>query len=115
MRYYFYLFCSLLLFSCQPAAQEDTPFQPPNILLIIADDHGYADMSCNGLADDVQTPNLDRLAKSGTRFTNAFATSPICSPSRVGIMTGTYHQRQQVFWYGGNGLSNPQIPTIQPY
>ncbi|MEM1124473.1 MAG: sulfatase-like hydrolase/transferase, partial [Bacteroidota bacterium] len=47
-----------------------------------------------------------------TRFTNAFATSPICSPSRVGLLTGTYHQRQQVFWYGGNGLSNPQIPTI---
>lgn len=111
LRYSFFLL--LLIYSCNSSApdtsQETTP---PNILLIVADDHGYADMSINGLAPDVQTPNLDKLAKSGTRFTNAFASSPICSPSRIGILTGAYHQRQQVFWYGGNGLSNPDIPTL---
>ena len=100
------------LFSCQTPVQESTEQPSPNILLIIADDHGYADMSVNQLAEDVHTPNLDQLAQSGTRFTNAFASSPICSPSRVGLMTGTYHQRQQVFWYGGPGLSNPEIPTM---
>lgn len=109
---YFLIFLSIIFCGCQSIIEEEIPQKGPNILLIIADDHGYADMSINGLMQDVQTPNLDKLAKSGTRFTNAFATSPICSPSRVGIMTGTYHQRQQVFWYGGNGLSNPQIPTI---
>ncbi len=111
MRYFLLLF-SIIFCSCQSTNQEDISTKAPNILLIIVDDHGYADMSVNGLAADVQTPNLDKLAKSGTRFTNAFATSPICSPSRIGLLTGTYHQRQQVFWYGGNGLSNPQIPTI---
>ena len=90
-----------LLASCQSKEVTTKKTNPPNVLLIIADDHGYADMSVNQLVADVQTPNLDKLAKSGTRFTNAFASSPICSPSRVGLMTGTYHQRQQVFWYGG--------------
>jgi len=109
-----YLCSILILFtlSCQSPVEKTDNEKPPNILLIIADDHGYADMSVNKLAEDVQTPNLDKLAQSGTRFTNAFASSPICSPSRVGLMTGTYHQRQQVFWYGGNGLSNPEIRTI---
>ncbi len=108
----FILFLIIGFCSCQAPVQESTKHKKPNILLIIADDHGYADMSINQLASDVQTPNLDKLALSGTRFTNAFASSPICSPSRIGLMTGTYHQRQQVFWYGGNGLSNPEIPTM---
>jgi len=112
MKQYYFVFLFLGFLSCQSTIEETAKQKSPNILLIIADDHGYADMSINELAADVQTPNLDKLAKSGTRFTNAFASSPICSPSRVGLMTGTYHQRQQVFWYGGNGLSNPEIPTI---
>lgn len=112
MRPFYFIILLIGCFSCQSPIQETVEQKSPNILLIIADDHGYADMSVTQLAADVQTPNLDRLAKSGTRFTNAFASSPICSPSRVGLMTGTYHQRQQVFWYGGNGLSNPEIPTI---
>ncbi|MEM1122645.1 MAG: sulfatase-like hydrolase/transferase, partial [Bacteroidota bacterium] len=77
---------ALLLFvliGCTASESKEIKVTKPNILLIIADDHGYADMSINQLAEDVQTPNLDKLAQSGTRFTNAFATSPICSPSRV--------------------------------
>jgi arylsulfatase B len=63
----------------------------PNIVLIVADDQGYAELSCQG--GDVPTPNLDRLAASGARFTAGYVTSPYCSPSRAGLLTGRYQQR----------------------
>jgi arylsulfatase A-like enzyme len=66
----------------------------PNVIIIFVDDLGYADMSCAGLAKDVQTPNIDRLAKAGMRFTNAYATAPICNASRIATMTDCYQQRQ---------------------
>ena len=84
----------------------------PNILLIVVDDLGYADMSCSGLAYDVRTPNIDKLAESGIRFTQAYATSPICSPSRAGIITGCYQQRWGTYWYGGPGLHKEEFQTI---
>lgn len=84
----------------------------PNILLIVTDDQGYADMGCTGLADDVETPNLDQLAATGVRFTQAYATSPICNPSRAGIITGCYQQRWGTFWYGGKGIHNSTYTTI---
>ena len=59
----------------------------PNIVLIMADDLGYGDLSGYG-RPDYQTPNLDRLAAQGTRFTQAYAISPVCTPTRVGLMTG---------------------------
>ncbi|MEM8524410.1 MAG: sulfatase-like hydrolase/transferase [Bacteroidota bacterium] len=101
-------------FSCEKATntEERAVTKQPNILLLIGDDHGYADLSINELANDVQTPSLDALAAKSTRFVNAYASSPICSPSRVGLMTGTYQQRQGVLWYGGNGISDPNIPTV---
>ncbi len=84
----------------------------PNILLIVVDDLGYADMSCTGLAYDVNTPNIDNLAESGIRFTQAYATSPICSPSRASIITGCYQQRWGTYWYGGPGLHEEKYMTI---
>ncbi len=84
----------------------------PSILLIIADDQGWADLSCTGLAPDVSTPNLDRLAARGTRFTHAYATSPICNASRAGLMTGSYQQRFGTFWYGGKGMHDARFPTL---
>ena len=85
---------------------------PPNILLIVVDDQGYADLSCSGLANDVRTPNIDRLAESGVRFTQTYASSPICSPSRGGIITGCYQQRWGTYWYGGPGIHDPFFKTI---
>ena len=64
----------------------------PNIVLIIADDLGYGDLGCYGAAD-ASTPHLDRLAERGMRFTDAYVTAPICSPSRAGLLTGRYQQR----------------------
>ncbi len=77
----------------------------PNIIVIMADDLGYADMSFLVHAPaDVQTPGIDQLAAEGFYFTNAYSTSPICSPSRVGFMTGRYQQRWGNYWYGEGGL-----------
>lgn len=66
----------------------------PNIVLIYADDLGYGDVSCNG-AVGVQTPNTDRLAKQGLNFSNAYASSATCTPSRYSLLTGEYAFRQQ--------------------
>ena len=85
---------------------------PPNIVLLIADDLGYTDLSCTGGAPDVKTPHIDHLAAEGVRFTNAYATAPICNASRIAIATGRYQQRQGVHWYAGPGLHDPTLPTI---
>ncbi len=61
----------------------------PNIIVILADDLGYGDMSCYG-ADTINTPNLDALANDGMRFMHGYATSATCTPSRYGILTGMY-------------------------
>lgn len=64
----------------------------PNILLILADDHGYGDISAHE-GPSIQTPNIDRIATSGTRFTRFYANSSVCSPSRASLMTGRYPDR----------------------
>lgn len=66
----------------------------PNVLVIITDDQGYADVSAYAhAAPDVHTPHIDRLAKEGVLFTQAYVTAPACSPSRAGWNTGRYQQR----------------------
>ncbi|MGB3117333.1 MAG: sulfatase-like hydrolase/transferase, partial [Verrucomicrobiales bacterium] len=65
---------------------------PPNIVLIVADDLGYADLGCQG-AVDFDTPHLDRLAASGTRLTNYCSAASTCSPSRAALLTGRYPDR----------------------
>jgi arylsulfatase A-like enzyme len=64
----------------------------PNIVVMLADDLGYGDLSCYG-SKDIQTPNIDRLAASGMRFTNFYANSPVCSPTRAALLTGQYPDR----------------------
>ena len=64
----------------------------PNILLIVSDDLGYADIGVYG-SRDIPTPNVDRLAREGVRFTNGYVSGPYCSPTRAGLMTGRYPQR----------------------
>jgi arylsulfatase A-like enzyme len=66
--------------------------RPPNILLIVADDLGYADIGVYG-SRDIPTPNIDRLARDGIRFTDAYVSGPYCAPTRAGLMTGRYGQR----------------------
>jgi arylsulfatase A-like enzyme len=64
----------------------------PNIVLIVADDMGYADIGVHG-SRDIPTPNIDGLARDGVRFTDAYVTGPYCSPTRAGLLTGRYPQR----------------------
>src|SRR4051812_29714588 len=75
---------------------------PPNIVFIMADDLGYADLSCYGRRD-FTTPNLDRLARSGVKFKQFYANSPVCSASRTALMTGRYQYRLPV------GLEEPLL------
>ena len=65
---------------------------PPNIVLILADDLGWADLGCYGNRF-IDTPNIDRLAKNGVRFTDAYAAAPVCAPTRVSILTGRHPAR----------------------
>ena len=78
----------------------------PNIVLIMADDMGYETLGCNG-STEYQTPNLDRLANEGIRFENCYS-QPLCTPSRVKIMTGKYNFRN----YEDFGYLNPKEKTF---
>jgi arylsulfatase A-like enzyme len=80
----------------------------PNIILIYADDLGYGDLGCYG-AKAIATPNVDRLAASGLRFTDAHATSSTCTPSRYALMTGSYPWRKE-----GTGILQGDAPLIIP-
>jgi arylsulfatase A-like enzyme len=71
---------------------SSAPVRPPNIVLIVADDLGYADIGVHG-SKDITTPNIDTLAATGIRFTNAYVSGPYCSPTRAGLLTGRYPQR----------------------
>src|SRR5262245_20823052 len=68
-------------------AHSADPARPPNVVVILADDIGYGDLGCYG-ATRVRTPNLDRLAAAGTRFTDAHAPSAVCTPTRYALLTG---------------------------
>ena len=68
---------------------------PPNVVVIFADDLGYGDLSCYG-ATKVSTPNIDKLAREGRRFTDAHSASAVCTPSRYALMTGEYPHRRQL-------------------
>ena len=91
--------CALL--SCRPGLTEQdattsdkSTGKRPNIVLIMADDMGYECLGCNG-SESYKTPHLDRLAKGGMRFENCHS-QPICTPTRVQIMTGLYNQRNYI-------------------
>lgn len=73
-------------FSAVKAANDN---RHPNILLILADDLGYGDLSCQG-ATDLKTPNIDRIFNQGIKFNNCYANSTVCSPSRAALLTGCY-------------------------
>ena len=79
-----------------------TGTRPPNIVFIMADDLGYADLSCFGRRD-YETPRIDSLARDGVRLTQSYANSPVCSATRTGLITGRYHYRYPI------GLEEPLV------
>jgi arylsulfatase A-like enzyme len=74
------------------AARPGPASRKPNLVVVLADDLGYADIGVHG-RKDIPTPSIDSVARNGVRFTNAYVSCPVCSPTRAGIMTGRYQQR----------------------
>ena len=99
-NYFIVLLISILTLNACSSKQKNTTEsnviskQPPNIVFIYLDDLGYGDMSANG-ATELHTPNMDQLANGGVRFTNGYATSATCTPSRYGLLTGSYPWREK--------------------
>ncbi len=100
-----------------PACSSEPPAQPetakPNILFILVDDLGWADVGSFG-SKLYETPNIDRLASQGMKFTNAYAACPVCSPTRASIMTGRYPVRQAITKFIRGDLRLPYSAVIPP-
>ena len=108
------LLIALLLAPLAALSAADAP--KPNILVIVADDMGYADCGAQGCRD-VPTPHIDSLAQQGIRFTDGYVSGTVCSPTRAGLMTGRYHYRDGIHnWVppGKPGL-NAAVPTVAGY
>lgn len=89
------LFLVISLFiSCNTQKKEE-PASPPNIIYILADDLGYAELGCYG-QEKIETPNIDRLAENGMRFTQHYAGAPVCAPSRCVLLTGKHMGHAQI-------------------
>jgi arylsulfatase A-like enzyme len=86
------VFAAVLLSLSAGSAESNAQLRRPNIVVIVADDMGYADVGFQG-SRDIPTPNIDALAMGGVRFTDAYVTGPYCSPTRAGLMSGRYPQR----------------------
>ncbi|MCC7154373.1 MAG: sulfatase-like hydrolase/transferase [Bryobacterales bacterium] len=80
---------------CAAGAAQPAPPRKPNFVVIVTDDHGIGDVGCYGVPE-ARTPNLDRLAASGVRFSQWYSNAPVCSASRAAIMTGKYPDRTGV-------------------
>ncbi len=89
--------------TAQDAKTANAAKRPPNLIIVLTDDQGYADVGFNGCTD-IPTPHLDRIANEGVRFTNGYVTYSVCGPSRAGLMTGRYQDR----------FGSSRNPTIDP-
>ncbi len=105
MIFRFLLIAAVSLTACFSLAAD----RPPNVVLILVDDMGWMDLSCQG-SDFYKTPNVDRIAAEGMRFTNGYAACAVCSPTRAAVQTGRYPHRVGVtdwirsrFQRGGKG------------
>ncbi len=79
----------------------------PNVLIIVGDDLGYGELSCQGFTKEVTTPHIDSIARNGVRFTSGYVSGPYCSPTRAGLMTGRYQQRFGYEFNPGPGQFTP--------
>lgn len=105
------ILCMPFLFlGCQNTDKKEkwAEDEKPNIVIVYADDLGYGDLSCYG-ATKIETPSIDRLAQNGIRFTNAYATSATCTPSRYSLLTGEYAWREK-----GTNIADGDAPLLIP-
>ena len=101
---------TILILSLLQSCSREIETQP-NIIVIFADDAGYADFSLNG-NKLIQTPNIDKIAANGVKFTNAYVSGPVCSPSRAGLLTGRYQQRFGHEYNIGGNFTNTDPDSI---
>src|SRR5687767_7093978 len=85
---------ALFAFSSDAVAQQP---KPPNVIFVLIDDMGYADLGCMG-GKDAKTPNIDRLAKEGVKLSQFYSNAPVCTPTRAAFITGRYQQRTGLEW-----------------
>src|SRR5687767_15765040 len=113
----FVIFVSFVVSLASFSPGADSP--RPNIVFVLVDDMGYADLGCMG-AKDIRTPNIDRIAAEGVKFTDFYSNAPVCTPTRAGFMTGRWQQRfglEFAFGYqveqsrrvGGDWVPEPDI------
>jgi uncharacterized sulfatase len=115
MRNFAILFFALLLISAcsttpttTEVSSEEISFEPPNIIYIMADDLGYGDLGCYGQTQ-IQTPNIDELAAQGIKFTQFYAGSTVCAPSRAVLMTGQHTGRTHVRGNAGGNIDRQSL------
>lgn len=101
-----FLFIALLVASILNGRGRVSASETPNVIVIMADDLGYGDLSCYG-ATELQTPNIDRLASEGLRFTSGYCSASTCTPTRYSMLTGTYAFRGK-----RTGIAPPNAPAI---
>lgn len=102
----------LLLILATLSTRESLAVDKPNVVILFCDDLGYGDLACYG-HEEIKTPRLDQLASEGVRFTDFYSASPLCSPSRAGLMTGRNPTRMGVYsWIAGdNPMELPRDET----
>lgn len=112
-KYTTFLLTAILCVTGFYACKDNKSSQKPNVIIVYLDDLGYGDLSCYG-ATAVQTPNVDRLASQGIRFTDAHSTAATCTPSRFSLLTGSYAFRNEAAILPGDAplLIRPGTPTI---
>ena len=95
--------------SAESFGRDSGKSRTPNIVFVLSDDLGWADLGCYGNTYH-QTPNLDKLAAQGMRFTNAYAASSVCSPTRSSILSGKYPARNDLtLWLNGRSLAHAKL------
>ena len=104
---------AVLLWHLAAAYGGDSKLQHPNIVFIMADDLGWSDLACFG-ADLHRTPNIDRLARQSVRFTDAYAASPVCTPTRASILTGKYPARLHMTIWREAALNRGHRKLLEP-
>ncbi len=103
-------FTSLLLLFFLASVSQAQATRKPNVVFILVDDMGYADLSSFG-SKDIRTPNIDRLAKEGVKLTQAYSNGPVCTPTRAAFITGRYQQRAGLEWALTPDMKDAGLPA----
>ena len=115
MRFGLSVLCVLaLLPGLAPAAAGEPAQKPcrPNVVIVLIDDMGWADLGCYG-SKDIHTPHIDQVAKQGVRLTDFYSNGPVCTPTRAALMTGRWQQRVGLEWAIYPGQKEPGLPASE--